>query len=263
MWKLGRIAGIDVSLHWTLLLLIGWTGLNAPAGGALAQIALTSAIFGCVLLHELGHSLAARQFGIDTSSIVLLPIGGVATLQRMPRSPFQELWIAIAGPMVNAVIAATLLLSMGILHVLVGDVTWFRYLMYANIVLVVFNLLPAFPMDGGRVLRACLAMRKPYVEATANAAKVGKLVAIGLGVLGLLAGQFMLILVAAFVIFAGSAEARMVADEDRHLPANSKWGEQLAQSFSDARAFTAERAGESMKVVWDENERRYRYAHST
>ena len=149
MWKLGRIAGIEVSLHWTLLLLIVWTGLSAPAGGAIAQIAFTSAIFGCVLLHELGHSLAARQFGIETSSITLLPIGGIASLERMPRSPFQELWIAVAGPLVNVVIAAALFFSMGFLHLFVGDVTWFRYLMYANIVLVVFNMLPAFPMDGG------------------------------------------------------------------------------------------------------------------
>ena len=260
MWKLGRIAGIEVSLHWTLILLVGWTGLSAASGGALAQIALTSAIFASVLLHELGHSLVARQFGINTSNITLLPIGGVAALERMPRSPIQELWIAVAGPLVNVVIAAMLFVSIGFLQVLIDDVTWFRFLMYANIVLVVFNMLPAFPMDGGRVLRALLAMRRPYVRATQTAAKVGKFMAIGLGVLGLLTGQFMLILVAAFVMFAGAAESQMVTYEDRRT--NSKWPEQFVRTFYDAPAFTAEGAGESIKVIWDENERRYRYAHS-
>ena len=113
MWKLGRILGIDVSLHWSLLLLIAWVGISAPAGGALGAVAFISAIFGCVLLHELGHSMAARQFGIPTASIVLLPIGGIASLERMPRKPLQELWIAVAGPLVNVVIASVLFFLIG------------------------------------------------------------------------------------------------------------------------------------------------------
>ncbi len=95
-WKLGRIAGIDISLHWTLLLLVAIVALSAPAGGALWQVTLVAALFGCVLLHELGHALAARQFGIGTHGITLLLFGGIATLERMPRRPLQELWIAVA-----------------------------------------------------------------------------------------------------------------------------------------------------------------------
>ena len=107
MWKLGKILDIDVSLHWTLFLLIGWSALSAPMGSMIASATLISAVFGCVLLHEFGHSLAARQFGIGTSSIVLLPIGGVATLDRMPRDPKQELWVAVAGPLVNVCLLYT------------------------------------------------------------------------------------------------------------------------------------------------------------
>ena len=109
MWKLGKILGIDVSLHWSLLLLIG---LTAVTGGGTMGALLFAAVFACVLLHELGHSMAARQFGIETHSIVLLPIGGIASLERMPRHPLQELWIAVAGPLVNVVIAFVLFLAM-------------------------------------------------------------------------------------------------------------------------------------------------------
>lgn len=271
MWKLGKIAGIDVSLHWSLLLLIGGYGLAAPSGAALGVVLFFSAIFGCVLLHELGHSMAARQFGINTSSIVLLPIGGIASLESMPRKPLHELWIAVAGPLVNVVIAATLFLFLelgAIQSFLPGTEGWFVNLMYANIGLVAFNLVPAFPMDGGRVLRSLLAMRIPYLKATNIAAKVGQIVAIGLGLLGLFASNLMLILVATFVYFAGSAEARMVAEEEAEASAKptpifaSVRAFASSQPFETARIFVIKRAGETLHVIWDEQERRYRVAPS-
>ena len=216
MWKLGKILDIEVSLHWSLLLLIGWTGLTAPTGGAFGAIAFISAIFGCVLLHELGHSMAARQFGIETSSIVLLPIGGIATLERMPRKPQQELWIAVAGPLVNVVIAATLLLSMGFIQAVAPSmVGWFKHLLIANVGLVVFNMLPAFPMDGGRVLRAVLAAFTDYCSATRIAVRVGQ----GVAILFVIAAFYnlnpLLLLIAAFVGLAAQAELRQVLAESR------------------------------------------------
>lgn len=271
MWKLGKIAGIDVSLHWTLLLLIAITGLQAPAGGAIAASSLIAAVFGCVLLHEFGHSMAARQFGIETSSIVLLPIGGIASLERMPRKPLQELWIAVAGPLVNVVIATGLglLLWTGTIAALAPSyVGWLQMLMFYNMVLVAFNLLPAFPMDGGRVLRACLAMRLPYVTATNTAASLGKVVAVMLGIFALMNGQLMLMLLAGFVFFAGSAEARMVRDEQAQQPWPAPFesvrgfAHANKKRFADASTFVARRTGETIQVIWDEQERRYRYASS-
>lgn len=263
MWKLGRILDIEVSLHWSLFLLIGWMGLTAPAGGAFGAVAFISAIFGCVLLHELGHSLAARQFGIDTSSIVLLPIGGIATLERMPRKPSQELWIAVAGPLVNVVIAIAIVLSMGFIRAVAPSLVGpFNDLLIANIFLVVFNLLPAFPMDGGRILRAVLAMRFPYLRATQMAAGVGRVVAVALGCIGLIVGHLMLMLVAGFVFFAGAAEARMVAFEERRS-VKTDWRDGFVRTFQNARSFTAHQAGEALQVIWDEDELRYRYVLAT
>lgn len=247
MLRLGRILGIDVSLHWTLLLLIAFAGMTS--GTAF----VTAAIFGCVLLHELGHSMAARQFGIETHSIVLLPIGGIASLERMPRDPFQELWIAVAGPLVNVVIAATLyLLATPIAAISPGLASGFEYLMLANIVLVCFNMLPAFPMDGGRVLRALLAMKLPYVNATQIAAKVGAFMAVLLGCVGLYYGYIMLMLVAVFVYFAGSAEARAVVAAQ----VQRDWRSAMSNAFENARVYrvrqTGSRVGETVNVLWDE-----------
>lgn len=255
MWKVGRVFDIDVSLHWTLLLLIAFTGVSAPPGGGLGSVLLISALFGCVLLHELGHSLAARQFGINTTSIVLLPIGGIASLERMPRKPVQELWIAIAGPLVNVFIAGGLFMMMGTITSVVPSLSgWFNVLIQMNIWLVVFNMVPAFPMDGGRVFRSLLALRLPYLQATNIAASVGKIIAATFGLIGLFAGQLMWILVAVFVYFAGSAEARMIAREQ----ATSSWRDQFARNFT--RVDHGRDAGDCVQVIWDEVERRYRYA---
>ena len=257
MWKLGKILGIDVSLHWSLLLLIG---LTAVTGGGTMGALLFAAVFACVLLHELGHSMAARQFGIETHSIVLLPIGGIASLERMPRHPLQELWIAVAGPLVNVVIAFVLFLAMPTSYALTPSYGgFFTTLMFANISLVLFNLLPAFPMDGGRILRSLLAMRLSFGRATEIAARCGRYVAVGLGILGLFYGHIMLMLVAAFVYFAGSAEARMVAEEDRR-ETMATWRNGFVRSFNDAKTYTSTRAGEVMHVIWDEDQKKYRYA---
>ena len=256
MWKLGRVFGIDVSLHWTLLLLIAFSGLG---GGGIYGVLISAAVFGCVLLHELGHSLAARQYGIETDSIVLLPIGGIATLQRMPRKPTQELWIAVAGPLVNVGIAALLWMLLGVAKVVAPTLAPFVFhLMVINVGLVVFNMLPAFPMDGGRVLRSLLAMQLPYLRATQIAAKAGRIMAVLFGIAGLLVGNLMLMLIAVFVWFAGSAEARQVAAEMRNP---LSWRDRFASSFRRTRNETAFRIGDAVDVIWDENERRYRYAY--
>jgi Zn-dependent protease/CBS domain-containing protein len=221
--KLGRFAGIDVYVHATFLLLLAWvvwrywstTGTLAGAG---AEIALVLLLFLCVLLHEYGHALTARRFGIGTRSITLLPIGGLALLERMPRDPRQEILVALAGPAVNLVIAALLyllLLAGGTggapLHLV--SATLLPTLIAANLVLAIFNLLPAFPMDGGRVLRAALAMRMDRVRATRLAARIGQGLAVGLGILGLM-GNPVLLLIAVFVWIGAGAEAGAVAVDD-------------------------------------------------
>ncbi len=150
-WKLGRVAGIDLFVHPTFLLLLlpGVTGGLSPL--------FVVALFGCVVLHELGHALMARRFGIETLDITLYPIGGVARLQRMPRAPGAELLIALAGPAVNFAIVAALMglemLGIGGMETDASLGGFLAGLVLVNLVLGLFNLIPAFPMDGGRVLR--------------------------------------------------------------------------------------------------------------
>jgi Zn-dependent protease len=219
--KLGTIAGIRIQVHWTFFLVLAWilfTALIAGKGllAALSSIAFVLVLFGCVVLHELGHALAARFYGIPTRDITLLPIGGVARLERMPRKPKQELVVALAGPMVNVIIAAVLFLliapATGLANLTSTSfqgAAFLQQLMFVNIALVLFNLLPAFPMDGGRVVRALLAMFMDYVRATRVAAFLGQICAIGLGFMGLF--NPMLLLVAAFIFFGAASEARHVA----------------------------------------------------
>jgi Zn-dependent protease len=168
-WKIGTLAGIDLRIHATFLLLLAWVGAGHWLQGRsleamLAGVSFILALFACVLLHELGHALAARRYGIPTRDITLLPIGGLARLERMPDKPSQELWVALAGPVVNVIIAAVLFAwltlarawaPIGELGVAAGP--FLERLWLANVWLVLFNLIPAFPMDGGRVLRAALA----------------------------------------------------------------------------------------------------------
>jgi Zn-dependent protease/predicted transcriptional regulator len=226
-WRIGRIAGIDVYMHFTFLILLAWIGVsyylrNRDLWEAFVGVALILALFGIVVLHELGHALAARRYGIATRDITLLPIGGVARLERIPEDPKQELVVAVAGPAVNVVMAAAIYLgtSLGSGLVEASDAArvggaFLSQMFYVNVILVVFNALPAFPMDGGRVLRALLAMRMDYVRATQIAAGVGQAMAVlfaffGLfGIPGIGANPF-LVFIALFVWLGASQEASMV-----------------------------------------------------
>ncbi len=220
-WKLGRLAGIDVFMHVTFLLLLVWVGLNyyldrQSLTDALYGLVFITILFGIVVLHELGHALTARRFGIATRDITLLPIGGVARLERMPEDPRQELLVALAGPAVNIALAAALALFLGPTGTLaepqnlqmVGG-NFLVKMFWVNIVLAVFNLIPAFPMDGGRVLRALLALRLDYVRATEIAATTGQVLALLFGFVGLFSNPF-LVFIALFVWMGAAGEASMI-----------------------------------------------------
>src|SRR5262249_2613741 len=197
-----RVAGIQLRIHLTFLLLIIWLALGSA--GSLIFVLL---LFLCVVLHEFGHAIAAKAYGINTPDITLLPIGGVARLERMPEEPKQELVIAIAGPLVNVVIAACLYLVIGA-RGQVGPETAVRSgdmlvgLFQINVWLLLFNLLPAFPMDGGRVLRALLATRLSYARATQIASTVGQGFAFIFGFIGLFSNPFLLFI--ALFVYIGA-----------------------------------------------------------
>ena len=244
-WRIATVAGIGIYVHVTFLILVVWiAGVYFSHGGAAAAVGgllFLAVLFGTVVLHELGHALAARRYGIPTRDITLLPIGGVARLERMPRDPRQELVVALAGPAVNVVLAliclAALVAIVGVagfakaflsgideLEFLAGreadaefaripalGIAFFSQWLAVNVVLAVFNLLPAFPMDGGRVLRALLAMRMDYVRATRMAAGIGVLMAFLFGLLGLFGGNPILIFIALFVYIGATSEATATA----------------------------------------------------
>ena len=228
-WRVGSIAGIALYLHATFLLLLAYVAIanyqsSGSAAEALNGVLFVVAVFGTVVLHELGHALAAKRYGIGTKDITLLPIGGIARLERMPREPRQEMVVALAGPAVNVVIAGllyvVLMVSGGMPDLIEGAALsegflergFFARLLAVNIWLVLFNLIPAFPMDGGRVLRALLAMRTDdYAEATERAARVGRFFALLFGMLGLFVlGNPLLVFVALFVWLAAAGEAAAV-----------------------------------------------------
>jgi Zn-dependent protease len=227
---IARIAGIQLRIHITFLLLIGWLALGYyNAGGAAAAaggVIFILLLFLCVVLHEFGHALAAKSFGINTPDITLLPIGGVARLERMPEEPKQELIIAIAGPAVNVVIALCLFFVIGFRGDLdprtMGSGDPLVNLLVINVWLILFNLLPAFPMDGGRVLRALLATRMSYARATQIAATVGQAFAFVFGFIGLFSNP-LLIFIALFVYIGASQEAAVAQMRDitRRLPVSS------------------------------------------
>lgn len=243
-WNLGKISGIKIRLHWSFLLIPAVMFYSAISSGlgmavAISSVVFVLAVFFCVLLHELGHAFAARQFGIGTRDILLLPIGGVASLERMPRKPWQEMWIAVAGPLVNVVIAIAIAAGLYFFSAAAGATasSFLLNLMIANVILVVFNMIPAFPMDGGRVLRSVMAMFMPYAKATVIAAKVGKWCAVlmvmyGLFRYGLFDFQFMMIvMLAGFVFLAGQAEKFQVLMAEQQGRAGGFQGHSPSGSF--------------------------------
>ncbi len=247
-WKIGQYSGIPVYLHWTFFFVpavVAFMTLSNGDGltGALKSVAFVLAIFGCVVLHEFGHALMARRFGVGTRDITLYPIGGVARLDRIPERPSHELLVALAGPAVNVVIALALFVGMVVAGGLgqpilqLTEDSFLVKLMVVNVALIVFNMLPAFPMDGGRVLRSILAMNMNYVRATDIAARIGQVCAVLLGIVGLFVfPNPMLIFIGAFVFFAARAEAYQARTRHAQNPFQSSHGPtpstvQPAQSF--------------------------------
>ena len=221
-WKLGRVAGIDIRVHATFLILLAWAALasyqaSGTAAGAARGVLFILALFASVTLHELGHALEAKRCGVPTRDITLLPIGGVARLAYIPKEPRQELRIAIAGPAVTLAIIGVVYATLRVLglelsgaqDILTSRGGFLSQLLWANVSLFLFNLLPAFPLDGGRVLRATLALRMDYVQATKVAAAIGKAFALLFAVVGLSFSPF-LVVIALFVWLGAAGEAAEV-----------------------------------------------------
>lgn len=220
--SIGKIAGIQIFIHWTFPLIILWIIFsNARSGLNVEQITwsvlFVLTLFVCVTLHELGHALAAKRFHIKTKDIILLPIGGVARLENMPEKPMQELIVALAGPAVNVVIFLILYIALQIASIpfdftAITNITAGNFLFnlaILNVWLAVFNLIPAFPMDGGRVLRALLAMKLNRTLATQIAGKIGQVIAAGFVILGFFGNPF-LIFIGIFIFLAAMTETEMV-----------------------------------------------------
>ncbi|HET7224962.1 MAG TPA: site-2 protease family protein [Candidatus Eisenbacteria bacterium] len=214
---IGSIFGIRLEMHVTFLLLLAYAAANPSAfgvsgtrNGPLLAVVMLVLVFACVVLHELGHALTARRFGIRTRDIILLPIGGVARLERMPDKPQQEVLVAIAGPTVNVVLALLFGGWLALAHIPIATSGLLGLLLEVNVVMLLFNLVPAFPMDGGRVLRALLAMRLPYAQATRIASSIGQGVAIVFAAIALYYGNVILGLVAVFVFMAAGEERAIV-----------------------------------------------------
>ena len=221
-YRIARVAGIDIKIHVTFPLLLAWFAFQSSSvADAMVNVGFMLLLFLCVLLHEFGHAFAARAFGIPTPDITLTPIGGIARLERMPEKPWQELVVAIAGPMVNVVILVVLFFVMAAKFTMaslagidVFDSSILGGLFYMNKMLILFNAIPAIPMDGGRVLRSLLAMKFDYVKATTIAAKIGQGIAVYFAACTLLptlvphpaflGGPFLLFI--AMVVFSGAQQ---------------------------------------------------------
>lgn len=225
-WHIGQVAGIRLYLHATLLILLAWVGYEYYSwrhrvGDVAEAVVFICSFFVIVLLHELGHALAARRYGIRTRDITIMPIGGLARMERMPDKPLQELVVALAGPAVNLALAAFL---GAVYWGAIGPVSnWERpgqielvgahfmlKLVLANLVMAGFNLVPAFPMDGGRVLRSLLVMRLGYARATRWAVDIGQALAFGFGAVGLYSMHPLWVFIALFVYLGAEEEAEMV-----------------------------------------------------
>ncbi|HET9151251.1 MAG TPA: site-2 protease family protein [Gemmatimonadales bacterium] len=255
-FPIARIGGTVVKVHVTFLLLLGFF----LVAGGLAAVGLILAVFACVLLHEFGHVLMARRFGVRTPDVILLPIGGLARLERMPEEPRQELLIALAGPVVTlllAVIFYALLRVAGTvppllpsLEVQAGSVLGELYSI--NVLLLLFNLIPAFPMDGGRVLRALLAARQGLPRATRIAATVGQVLAFGLGFAALMSGNILLLLIAFFVFIGAGGEAAAV--ETREAGRGLTVREMMVTDFRTLPAWATLRDAAELLVASDQRE---------
>lgn len=216
--RLGSPFGIGVFVHWTFTFLLAYVAYlsfqtGQGVGAAVFGILFVLSVFACVVLHELGHALMARRFGIPTKDITLFPIGGIARLAKMPEKPSSEMLVAIAGPAVNVAIAAgiaAMMLLFGAYNAETLNKTFVGWLYKVNIFLVLFNLLPAFPMDGGRALRALLAMRMDRGKATQIAAAIGQAMAMVFALLGFFVFENLIwVLIGVFVFFGAGAELRM------------------------------------------------------
>ena len=263
-YQLFRAFGIDVKVHPTFLWLLGifaFVGfINGGVMLAVTQSVWIILVFGIVVLHEFGHSLAALRFGIPVLDITLLPLGGMARMAYMPRNPRQEMVIAIAGPAVNVVLAGLALLIPGPLESNIFFVI--------NTALLIFNLVPAFPMDGGRVLRAWLATKMDYIEATRKAVKVAKYACLGLFIYGFSEGQFIVCMISIFIYFAGKAELLSVRAQNwerRFYESSPMWqdaqaanttggagtsGEELPPQDYEGRVEELKKNGEKVQVIY-------------
>jgi Zn-dependent protease len=271
--RLGTLFGIGIYVHWSFLLLLAFVFYASAQGGleaAAYAVSLVVAVFGCIVLHELGHALTARHFGIATLDITLYPIGGVARLQRMSERPWEEFWIAIAGPAVNVALttvlaALTLILfvvsdsdAAGLPVFLQGNLLF--DLAVINLGLAGFNLLPAFPMDGGRVLRAVLATPLGRLRATEWAARLGAIFAVAFAAYGIINGAPTLVLVGVFAFFAGQQELALVRRREylrglqplTVIPAAPQLPPEAGRPVwnEDARAWVVWRNGRPVSTSW-------------
>jgi Zn-dependent protease len=280
--RIARVAGIDLKVHWSFALVpvmgaVQWGGLGTR--GAVFGAVLMLLIFGFVALHELGHSLVAKAFGIPVKDITLMPLGGIAQLGKRPKTPLQEFLIALAGPAVNVVLAVGLgaigvelfgrealwgALQSARVEQPTEETLWAMVIM-SNVMLAVFNMIPALPMDGGRVLRAFLGFFTSFEKATKFSAALGRFLALGLGVFGVVVGNPVLPFIAAFIFFAAGAEARdasvarvlsgiRAADAvnpyaPRFLPGTTLGEAMQALIFTPYLAFAVEHFGRLVGVV--------------
>jgi len=254
-FSLGRLLGSELRVHVTFFLLLAWVGFAAYSSGgipaAIENLIFVLALFACVVAHEFGHALMARRYGIKTPDITLLPIGGLARLERMPDQPMQEVWVALAGPAVNIAIWLVLVAfgaGMPFETMAQIDTTGpglLNRLAYVNLLLAAFNMIPAFPMDGGRVFRALLCLKMNRVKATKVAAMGGQVVAVAFGFWGLSTGNPILVLIAVFVFVAANSESQDVAMRSvarRVLARDAMITEFHALSPSDTLATAAQAA---------------------
>lgn len=242
-FNLFRIAGIQLAVHWSFLALLAWAAWEGSRGigwvGAAWTVGYVLLLFGCIILHELGHCFAARRFGVWINRILLLPIGGMAEFEWLPRRPWQEVIIAIAGPAVNVLIVAFLLLAgvrfppdwaMATLPMSLADLG--RHLVVLNVVMGAFNLIPVFPMDGGRILRALLALKLSYLRATWVAATLAKVLAL-LAIVGLVFGleepHWLGVALFLFIVAAGELEYRVVRQRQED---EERWHRLLARFYA-------------------------------